>query len=93
MHGAYGINKIKWEGGKSMKTQVLADLPVGRSARTGRISVKGAIKGRLLDIGLVEGAEISCLYAAPSGEPRAYRVKDDVIALRREDAAHIEIVQ
>ena len=76
-----------------MKKQMLADLPVGKTARAGKISAKGAIKGRLLDIGMVEGAEICCLYAAPSGEPRAYRIKEAVIALRKEDAIHIEIVQ
>lgn len=92
MQNAYGINKIKSEGGRSMKVQVLADLPIGKTARVGKISAKIAIKGRLWDIGLVEGSEISCLYAAPSGEPRAYRIKGSVIALRREDAVYIEIV-
>ena len=74
-----------------MKRQTLADLPIGKVARIGKISAFGPVRGRLLDIGLIEGEAIICLYAAPSGEPRAYRIKDAVIALRREDAVHIEV--
>ena len=32
-----------------------------------------------------------CLFAAPSGEPRAYRIRGAVIALRREDAALVRV--
>ncbi len=45
------------------------------------------ITTRLMDLGLTRGARVRCLFAAPSGEPRAYLIRGAVIALRREDAA------
>ena len=48
---------------------------------------------RLLDIGFTEGTRVQCLYAAPSGEPRAYLVRGAVIALRREDAARVRLLE
>ena len=45
------------------------------------------IVSRLMDLGLTHGARVRCLFAAPSGEPRAYRIRGAVVALRREDAA------
>lgn len=46
---------------------------------------------RLLDLGFTRGARVRCLFAAPSGEPRAYRIRGAVIALRREDAALVRV--
>ena len=40
MQNAYGSNKIKSEGGRSMKVQVLADLPIGKTAKVGKILEK-----------------------------------------------------
>ncbi|HIS03412.1 MAG TPA: ferrous iron transport protein A [Candidatus Pullichristensenella avicola] len=45
------------------------------------------IARRLMDLGFTRGAHVRCLFAAPSGEPRAYRIRGAVVALRREDAA------
>ena len=40
-----------------------------------------------MDLGFTPGAGVRCLFAAPSGDPRAYMVRGSVIALRRADAA------
>ena len=40
-----------------------------------------------MDLGFTPGAGVTCLFAAPSGDPRAYMVRGSVIALRRADAA------
>ena len=39
-----------------------------------------------MDLGLTHGARVRCLFAAPGGDPRAYRIRGAVIALRSEDA-------
>ena len=44
------------------------------------------IVSRLMDLGLTHGARVRCLFAAPGGDPRAYRIRGAVIALRSEDA-------
>ena len=71
---------------------MLSDLPAGRSADVAQMDAPGPMGRRLLDIGFTEGTRVQCLYAAPSGEPRAYLVRGAVIALRREDAARVRLL-
>lgn len=70
-----------------------SDLPAGRSADVAQMDAPGPMGRRLLDIGFTEGTRVQCLYAAPSGEPRAYLVRGAVIALRREDAARVRLLE
>ena len=72
---------------------MLSDLPAGRSADVAQMDAPGPMGRRLLDIGFTEGTRVQCLYAAPSGEPRAYLVRGVVIALRREDAARVRLLE
>ena len=67
----------------------LSRLPLGHSARVLSLSAKEPLRSRLLDLGFVPGSEITPLYAAPLGDPRAYLVCDTVIALRQRDAATV----
>ena len=71
----------------------LPELPLGFKAEVAYMDLSGPMGQRLLDIGFTAGTEVACLYAAPSGEPRAYLVRGAVIALREEDAAHICILE
>ena len=72
---------------------MLSDLPAGRSADVAQMDAPGPMGRRLLDMGFTEGTRVQCLYAAPSGEPRAYLVRGAVIALRREDAARVRLLE
>lgn len=65
----------------------LACLGEGSGAVVGDIRALGELRGRLMDLGFTPGAGVRCLFAAPSGDPRAYMVRGSVIALRRADAA------
>ena len=47
------------------------------------------IVSRLMDLGLTQGARVRCLFAAPGGDPRAYRVRGALVALRQENARNI----
>ena len=67
----------------------LSGVPVGGTARVSRLESGAGIRRRLLDMGLTEGASCACLFASPSGDPRAYLVRGAVIALRNEDAKTI----
>ena len=49
----------------------------------------GSIRGRLLDIGLVEDTEVECLGRSPAGDPCAYLIRGAVIAIRSEDCRDI----
>ena len=49
------------------------------------------ISQRLADLGFTQGAKVRCLFAAPSGEPKAYGIRGTVIALRKSDAAAVKV--
>lgn len=69
----------------------LSHIPIGTTATVTALHSGSSIRRRLLDIGLTEGARVTCLYAAPSGDPRAYLIRSAVIALRSEEAETIEV--
>ena len=46
---------------------------------------------RLTALGFAAGGEVKCAFTAPSGDPRAYECGSLCVALRRRDAARIEL--
>ncbi len=69
----------------------LSSVPVGGCAKVQKLHAEGAIRRRLLDMGLTHGAETTCLYRSPSGDPRAYLIRGAVVALRTQEARQIEV--
>ena len=47
------------------------------------------MRRRLLDLGLIEGTVVECLYESPGGALSAFLIRDAVIALRRSDSRDI----
>lgn len=64
----------------------LSELPVGVRARVVEVKGGGKHQRRMLDMGLVPGAEVTVLRKAPLGDPTEYRVKGTAVALRLSDA-------
>ncbi len=69
----------------------LLDLMVGEKGVVFKVDAEIGLKQRLRDIGFINGAEVLVLHRSPSGDPRAYKIKNTVIALRNRDAKHIII--
>lgn len=67
----------------------LSNLQVGDCAKVVRILPCSALRRRLQDIGLVEGAAVKCLHKSPAGDPVAFYIRGAVIALRKEDSINI----
>lgn len=65
----------------------LSDLPVGKTVVVEEILLSGAMRLRLMELGLVPGTRVRCVHRAPSGSPGAYAVRGAVIAIRKSDAA------
>ncbi|MBR3293105.1 MAG: ferrous iron transport protein B [Oscillospiraceae bacterium] len=76
---------------KMEKSDSLRALPPGQSARIAALEGKNALRCRLMDLGLAPGAEIRCLGASPFGDPRAYRVRGTVFALRNTDSDCVKL--
>ena len=51
------------------------------------------IAKRLIDLGIREGETVKCIMQSPLGDPSAYLIKGSVIALRREDAAVVTVME
>ena len=66
-------------------------LKIGEDARVVTIRCEGFLKTRLADLGLLPGTLITPLNTSPLGDPVAYSVRGSVVAIRREDAAQIEV--
>lgn len=71
--------------------KTLADLAVGHSGRVTAVSLTGAKRVRLQELGFLPGSVVTALQESPFGDPVAYAVLDTVIALRRSDARNIKI--
>ena len=71
--------------------QNIATLNSGEKARVRRIHGEGAVRRRLMEMGLVRGVEVEMLKAAPFGDPIEYRVRGYHLSLRRNEAELIEI--
>lgn len=76
------------------EVRTLGEVGLGETVTVSRISptCQGPNRRRLLDLGVVPGTTITPELSSAGGDPVAYRVRGALIALRREQAASIEIV-
>ena len=72
-----------------MKT--LKDVKVGESARVVKLHGEGAIKRRIMDMGITKGIEIKVRKMAPLGDPIELTVRGYELSLRKADAQMIEV--
>ena len=72
-----------------MKT--LKDLKVGESTVVVKLHGEGAIKRRIMDMGITKGVEIYLRKVAPLGDPLEIKVRGYELSLRKEDADMIEV--
>ncbi len=70
----------------------LNNLKINEKAKIKNLNCTGAIRRRLLDLGLIEGTMIIPVLKSPSGDPVAYEIRGTIIALRKEDSSLIEIL-
>ncbi|MGI6575410.1 MAG: FeoA family protein [bacterium] len=64
----------------------LGHLTPGTQVLVVQLKGQGAIRHRLLDLGITPGTKIQILYRSPLGDPTAYLIRGATIALRSEEA-------
>jgi len=69
----------------------LDKLPIGSGGFITRVNGAGALRLRLLDMGLIPGTAVTVRKMAPLGDPIEIRVRGYELTLRKEDAALIEL--
>ena len=72
-----------------MKT--LRDIKVGESAKVVKLHGEGAVKRRIMDMGITRGVEVSIRKVAPLGDPVEITVRGYELSLRKADAEMIEV--
>ena len=70
----------------------LDKLPIGGRGIISAVGGEGALRGRLLDMGLIPGTEVYAAKCAPMGDPIELRLRGYALTIRKEDAGRIEIV-
>ena len=69
----------------------LKQVRVGSTVRVVKLHGEGAIKRRIMDMGITRGTEIRVRKVAPLGDPMELTVRGYELSLRRADAEMIEI--
>ena len=72
-----------------MKT--LKDAKVGETVRVVKLHGQGAIKRRIMDMGITKGVQIYVRKFAPLGDPMELQVRGYELSLRKADAEMIEV--
>ena len=72
-----------------MKT--LKDVKVGETAVVVRLHGEGAVKRRIMDMGITKGTEVFIRKVAPLGDPMEVTVRGYELSLRKADTEMIEI--
>ena len=72
-----------------MKT--LRDVPVGGTAKVVKLHGEGAVRRRIMDMGLTKGVEVSVRKVAPLGDPIEITVRGYELSIRKADAEDIEV--
>ncbi len=72
-----------------MKT--LKDAKIGSTVKVVKLHGEGAIKRRIMDMGITRGVEIYIRKVAPLGDPVEITVRSYELSLRKADAEMIEI--
>ena len=72
-----------------MKT--LRDIKVGESAVVVKLHGEGAVKKRIMDMGITKGADVKVRKVAPLGDPMEVTVRGYELSVRKADAEMIEV--
>lgn len=72
-----------------MKT--LKDVKIGENVKVVKLHGEGAVKRRIMDMGVTKGVEVYVRKVAPLGDPVEVTVRGYELSLRKEDADMIEV--
>jgi ferrous iron transport protein A len=71
--------------------RTLKEVKTGETVRVVKIGGEGAIKRRIMDMGLTKGVEVFVRKVAPLGDPVEITVRGYELSLRKTDAELIEV--
>ena len=69
----------------------LKDAKIGQTVRVKKLTGEGAVKRRIMDMGITKGVEVYIRKVAPLGDPVEVTVRGYDLSLRKADAELIEV--
>ncbi len=69
----------------------LKDISVGKTAKVVKVAGEGALRRRIMDMGITKGIDIYVRKVAPLGDPIEVKVRGYELSLRKDDAEMIEV--
>ncbi len=71
--------------------RTLKDVPIGKTVKVKKVTGEGAIKRRIMDMGITKGVDVYVRKVAPLGDPVEIQVRGYELSLRKADADMIEV--
>ncbi len=71
--------------------RTLKDVPVGASCVVRKLTGTGAVKRRIMDMGLTKGTRVTVRKVAPLGDPIELTVRGYELSIRKDEAARVEV--
>ena len=72
--------------------KLLSQLSIGEGGKITKVGGEGAIRRRLLDMGITPSAEVYFRKKAPLGDPIEIAIRGYELTLRKAEAANVEVV-
>ena len=69
----------------------LREIKVGQTCKVKRLHGEGAVKRRIMDMGLTKGVEVYVRKVAPLGDPIEVTVRGYELSIRKADAEMVEV--
>lgn len=69
----------------------LKDVKIGQKVTVRRLAGAGAVKRRIMDMGLTKGVEVYVRKVAPLGDPIEVTVRGYELSIRQADAEMVEV--
>jgi len=69
----------------------LKEVAIGGTAKVVKLHGEGAVKRRIMDMGITKGVEVYVRKVAPFGDPIEVTVRGYELSIRKDDAAMIEV--
>lgn len=71
--------------------RTLRDVKIGKTAKVVKLHGEGALKRRIMDMGITKGVELLVRKVAPLGDPLEISVRGYELSIRKGDAEMIEV--
>ena len=78
-------------GRKENLTKTLKEVKVGDTVVVTRLNGEGAVRRRIMDMGITKGTQIFVRKVAPLGDPIEVNIRGYELSLRKADAEMIEV--